>query len=272
MTNQQDKVGSSYWTNIWQNNEIGEPINPFNPSLRNYLKRKYHQYFIEAFQGLNTNKMTLLEVGCARSRWLPYFHQQFGCEVYGLDYSEVGCQQARNILTDLGVDGEIIQRDLFADPQDKSEFFDVVVSFGLVEHFEDTSQCILALTKYLKPQGIIITLIPNMIGLRGFLVKRLNRPFFDMHILLDLFNLEEAHQKVGLKILSAQYFVCAAPFIIDLPNVKEENIFSQFLKLGLKKFLMVITAIIWLIDENLLKLPTSKIFSPYIMCLAKKIS
>jgi cyclopropane fatty-acyl-phospholipid synthase-like methyltransferase len=29
----------------------------------------------------------LLEIGCARSAWLPYFAQEFGIDVSGLDYS-----------------------------------------------------------------------------------------------------------------------------------------------------------------------------------------
>lgn len=52
-----------------------------------------------------------LEIGCARSRWLPYFAKEFGFEVSGIDYSEVGSQQATQILFNEGVQGNIVFAD-----------------------------------------------------------------------------------------------------------------------------------------------------------------
>jgi 2-polyprenyl-3-methyl-5-hydroxy-6-metoxy-1,4-benzoquinol methylase len=49
--------------------------------------------------------------------------------------------------------------------------FDVVISFGLVEHFEDTDACLKAINKFLAPKGLLITFIPNMVGFTGFLTK-----------------------------------------------------------------------------------------------------
>ena len=40
--------------------------------------------------------MKLLEIGCAGGKFLIYFKQTFDCDVFGLDYSPVGCKLAEN--------------------------------------------------------------------------------------------------------------------------------------------------------------------------------
>jgi cyclopropane fatty-acyl-phospholipid synthase-like methyltransferase len=74
-----------------------------------------------------------LEVGCAGGRWLVYFHRAFGYSVTGCDYSETGCETARQALSRAGIAGEVIQDDLFR----LEGRWDVVFSGGLVEHFTD---------------------------------------------------------------------------------------------------------------------------------------
>ena len=117
--------------------------------------------------------------------WLPYFAKEFAFEVYGIDYSEIGCQQAKQILEYEGVNGKIVCADFFSPPGSMLKAFDVVVSFGVLEHFEDTTACIAAFSKFLKPGGLLITNIPNLCGLNGLIQKMINRSIFDIHVPLD---------------------------------------------------------------------------------------
>ena len=76
----------------------------------------------------------LLEIGAARSRWLPYFAQHFGLQVTGLDYSQDGCEQARAILARSNRSGDIVCADLFAPPPRLLRRFDVVWAAGGTPH------------------------------------------------------------------------------------------------------------------------------------------
>ena len=40
----------------------------------------------------------MLEIGCGASAWLVYFAKEFGYRVEGIDYSELGCELARENL------------------------------------------------------------------------------------------------------------------------------------------------------------------------------
>ena len=132
-----DRAGQEYWDALWEGETLPAPVDPRDKTLGNYVFRKYHELFTRVLpRGQNVR---LLEVGCARSRWLPYFAAEHGYEVTGLDYSTTGCEQARQILAAAGVEGRIVEGDLFSPPEDLLEAFDVVVSFGLVEHFDDTT-------------------------------------------------------------------------------------------------------------------------------------
>ncbi len=105
----------------------------------------------------------LLDIGCGTGKWLVYFQREFGYGVYGVDYSEKGCAVARETLGRNKVKGEII----CADACDTSfqnryeEYFDVVVSMGVAEHFSDPTEAISMHLKLLKRGGKLIIAIPN---------------------------------------------------------------------------------------------------------------
>ena len=104
------------------------PVDPRDKSLSNYVARTSHELFTRVLPRGRT--VRLLEVGCARSRWLPYFAAEHGYEVTGLDYSTMGCEQARQILAAAGVEGRIVEGDLFSPPEELLEAFDVVIPFA----------------------------------------------------------------------------------------------------------------------------------------------
>src|SRR5207247_404436 len=124
----------------------------------------------------------LVEVGCARSAVLPLFAKRLGFRVAGIDYSPNGCEQTRLMLEREGVTGDIYCCDVFSIPDDLVERFDMVVSFGLIEHFSDTMAIVAALSRLLRPGGLIFTSVPNMHGITGFVQKTLNKRIYDIHV------------------------------------------------------------------------------------------
>ncbi len=167
---------------------------------------------------------TLLEIGCACSSWLPYFAKEYGFEVSGIDYSEIGCEQERQILYRAGVQGSIICADLFHPPDNLIEVFDVVLSMGVAEHFEDTSRYIQAVMRYMKKGGIVITIIPNMTGIIGWAQKTANRRVYDIHVPLTTEDLKRAHYDSGINVLTCDYLIPLNFGMCNLSGVKTNSL------------------------------------------------
>ena len=219
---------------------------------------------LRCFAELTPNNNSLIEIGAGGSEYLPYLHHKFGFEVTGLDYSEVGCESARELLKSMNVPGVVYQADMFDPPTLVLEKFDVVVSFGLVEHFTDTAQAIAACAAFAKPGGMVLTLIPNMTGLYGFLYKLFDRNIFDIHVPISLNELINAHHAAGLKIVQSE---C----LLGLPGVIDgDRIDPVWIRHALRRVVFRFSKIYWWLEERGIGIPENTFSSPYLICVARK--
>jgi len=264
-----DKAGKAYWDEVWTGDTLPLPVDPGQTNLDNYVNVRFHEFFSKTFSRVDPRHKLLLEVGCANSSWLPYFSQQFGFKIFGLDYSEIGCEESRKILLNAGVQGDVVCADFFSPPASLMGAFDVVVTFGVVEHFADTQSCIDALSRFLKPGGLLVTIIPNMVGLIGRLEKIINRPVYDIHVPLDPGNLADMHGLSKLDVLQCDYFLSTHFGVLNLngldPTSLDWKIKNKFLKA-----LLHLSKLIWLYEGAFDQLKPNRLFSPYINCLAQK--
>jgi 2-polyprenyl-3-methyl-5-hydroxy-6-metoxy-1,4-benzoquinol methylase len=219
--------------------------------------------FDTIFKDLRAEEKLLIEIGAGGSEWLPVISEAYGFRVYGLDYSEEGCMRARKNLKETKLKGEIICSDMFNPPKTLLNKFDVVCSFGLVEHFTDTTAAINACAKYLKPKGIIVTLIPNMTGLNGFFYKLLNKDVFNTHVPLTLNQLSQSHKNANLDVYF-EWYLLGLPGIID----KDRNE-SEFTRKIFRKIVHFLTKSIWWWEEKGIGIPENPLTSPYMICVAK---
>lgn len=196
----EDLAGPGYWQRLWEGRDLPDPIDPLDWSLANYVNIIIHEEFDRILRGRGMRNM--IEIGCAGSAWLPYFHKEFGYEVTGMDYDEHGCDQAREVCEKAGVRGTIVRADIFAPPPHLIETFDVAMSFGLVEHFSDTTAAIQAIAAMVRPGGLVLTWIPNMTGMIGALQRALNRPVYMQHVPLNAATLAEHHVDAGLNLMT----------------------------------------------------------------------
>lgn len=265
-----DKAGKGYWNRTWETARLPRAADPRARGPRGYIKRNLHAYFRQAFSSMKTSGKVLLEIGCAQSIWLPYFAQEFGFTVCGLDYSEIGCAQERQILSSAGVAGEVVCSDFFSPPERLLGAFDVVVSLGVAEHFQDTAACIAAFTKFLKPGGLLMTHVPNLTGLIGFIQKRINRPVYDVHVPLDSATLRAAHAAAGLEVLSCDYFLFTNFGVCNLNGLPAGSV-TWWMKKFLLTSLTLGSVSAWLMEEAVgFAFKPNKVTSPYINCLARK--
>lgn len=260
-----DKAGKAYWDQAWEQAKIPQPLNPRLGGLNNYLDRRFHEYFSRIFADVDTRGKKLIELGCAKSSWLPYLAQEFGFEVTGIDYSKPGCSQARQVLANAGVSGEIFCGDFFSPPSCLIERFDFALSLGVVEHYEDTVECIRAFSRFLKEDGVMLTVIPNMTGMMGAIQRILDREIYDIHVPLDKATLTNAHESAGLKVTSCKYFLAVNLNVLNLERKKERWFYRPFVRLR-----SWISKAAWLSESFLPPLPPNGLTSPYINCLARK--
>lgn len=148
---------------------------------------------------------TIIEVGCGSSLWLAYFAKKFHMQVTGIDYSAQGIENARRILTHHGIQGELIQADLFQQSASGQTQSCALFSLGLIEHFSDTRVIIAALARFLKPDGLIISWLPNIKGRILRWSCRLNPGLDDGYKSLDLDELMQYHRQCGLQVVETRY-------------------------------------------------------------------
>jgi 2-polyprenyl-3-methyl-5-hydroxy-6-metoxy-1,4-benzoquinol methylase len=266
-----DKAGEAYWSAFWQNNPLPAPVSLDQKSAGNYTFRKLDSIFKEVFHKNGIKGGELLEVGCGNSVFLSYFAKEFGFRIAGLDYSVLGCEQTKKILKRDGLEGDIIHGDIFQPPTALINRFDVVCSFGVVEHFDDTSEVLKRISSLLKPGGLLITTIPNLTGVTGWMQKTMNRPVYDIHKVMNLEDLEKANRSAGLTPVHGQYFIPVSFGVTLLPR-GDQPVPRLKLKKWILKSFQVVGNTISKIDDIGLSFPSTPLLSAGIVVAALKPS
>lgn len=148
----------------------------------------------------------VLEIGCAPGKWLAFMAKEFGLKPNGIEYSEAGMKATMRNFQLLGLAaGRIQTGDFFQIKPDRE--FDVVMSFGFIEHFTDVDAVVDLHLQWLKPGGTLILGVPNFRGAYYFLQKVLDKNILDKHN-LDVMRLEYFYHladRYNLKPLSVRY-------------------------------------------------------------------
>jgi SAM-dependent methyltransferase len=160
-------------------------------------------------------RSTILEVGCGGSYWLPFFSKELGMEVSGIDFSRAQCEAAEALARFRGASVRIACCDFRDPPTGWRGTFDAVFSAGVVEHFSRPQNALGTLGTYLKPGGILITTVPNLVGLWGKLQGVISPSVLRVHNLFDLETLVHWHEEAGLEVMEARYTRWLDPSILN---------------------------------------------------------
>lgn len=266
-----ERVAKDYWDRSWEAEaSLPQAFTHDAAGLRGVFRRQFDAFFVGQFGRFAPPGSTLMEVGCGRSQLLPYFATRFGLKVAGLDYSEVGCDMARRILARENVTGDIHCGDLWTYDRFPAPGYDVVFSFGLVEHFEDTANIVRGLARFARPGGRVLTLIPNMRGAVGVLQKVLSREIYDIHVPLSVEMLIQGHLDAGLTIESSGYLL-PAHFGVCNPGTRLDGsgLSGAWRGLAYRAAIVGSTAMLWA-HERLFRLPSTAWLSPYSYAIARR--
>jgi 2-polyprenyl-3-methyl-5-hydroxy-6-metoxy-1,4-benzoquinol methylase len=152
----------------------------------------------------------LIEIGSAPGVFAARLAKMLGATPYGIEFTNSGANVNRLFFQKLGYPAEnVIHGDFFDDTLIANHLgkFNVVMSNGFVEHFENPHDVVARHLSLLKPGGILIVAIPNLRGAFS-LYGRWTVPGYKRIHNLNLMKFEQfkaANTHVGLETLECKY-------------------------------------------------------------------
>jgi SAM-dependent methyltransferase len=269
-----DRAGRDFWEETWASSEALPVIDPSDRRAGTFVQRRLARYLddaISARQDLRgSDVVRLVEIGCGRSAWLPYLARRHGLLVSGLDYSSEGCRLSRLMMEKAGVAGEITCADVFDPPAEFVGAFDIVLSLGVAEHFEDTAAFAQAAGRLAAPGGLVVTVVPNLMGLHGALFRGFNPALTTKHVVLSPGQLSSAHRAADLTVEDCGYVVnLPYPRLVNLSGLDPRGASTRAKSAALLG-LSALARAAWWLAPALEWIPPSRAMSPFGFCRASK--
>lgn len=189
-----------YWDDLWSGLQLPAEISRSeNKLLLNIELDAFEKY-------LPRKELSMLEIGGAPGQYLAYFHRQFGYKIHCLDYSANGCEKTALNFKLLNIPGTVHQADIFL-VNDGLPEFDIVFSMGFIEHFSNLDEVVGQHLKYLKPGGILMLGIPNLLGINKLFLKMLAPRMLARHNLntMDIKCWKGFEDQFGLETIFKSY-------------------------------------------------------------------
>lgn len=240
----------AFWVNYWENKTDLAVSIPAD-----YL---FHQQLGDIVKQQQVK--TAIELGGFPGYYAVFLRKYLKLDVTLLDYF-VHPPITRNLLQTNGLqenDIHIIETDLFNYTPEKT--YDLVLSCGLIEHFNDTADIINRHINFVKPGGTLFLTLPNFNALNGWFQKTFDKANYDKHNIdcMDPALLADICKKAGLEVVQSRYF---GNFSLWLENEKEKpaavRVFKKAVWFAGKVFTKVIPF-------------NSRALSPYILVEARK--
>ena len=239
-----------FWANYWESKtDLAFAV----PS--NYT---FHQLFKKLLA--NKSIKTAIELG-----GFPGYYAIFLKKYFGLDTTLFDFYVHQPVLTEVLAanqlttgDVKVIEGDLFK--HEPLQQYDLVLSCGLIEHFQDTKDIISRHLHFLKPGGTLFITLPNFTGLNGWVQRTYDMDNYNKHNIdsMNQAQLAAYCKELGLQQIEAYYY---GHFSLWLENMKQQSGFTRgFLKA------------LWFAGKVFTKaVPVeSKALSPYIVLQAVK--
>jgi SAM-dependent methyltransferase len=245
----------NFWNNYWANVKLPSVVDK-NHSFDRCLSKELEQ--------VTSNLMgEIFEIGCAPGKWIGFLSLTNKLIPSGIEYSPIGVELTLKNLDMLKIkSGEIINGDFFAIEPHKN--FDIVMSLGFIEHFDNPEEVIAQHLKWLKPGGTLIIGVPNFAGITKLIQSQLDKSLLDKHNLntMDIDFFKEIGSKFKLSIRSIKYLGSFEP---DLPIPVKR--FGNPIQIILKLFLIIMRIIR---KKDFIDNFNNRFFSSYMLAVYEK--
>lgn len=251
---------SNYWDETYRRRSLIRPLSVAGISNFGNL------LIYEKLQSLGLHGKRILEIGAGDSGWLTFLAKAYSDSSFtGLDYSDIGCSMLRQRAESEGVEIDVVQEDMFVETSPLHGTFDIATSYGVLEHFDDLRAALIAKSRFIKGDGALFTLIPNMAGLTGALAKNWNYDVYAKHNPHDWDSFREGHSAAGLKIIHGGYLGSANVGVLS-SCIKPNRFWTK----NLGRVLTALNLVLWAIESRVTRLPSSRSVSPYIYAVSAK--
>jgi 2-polyprenyl-3-methyl-5-hydroxy-6-metoxy-1,4-benzoquinol methylase len=203
-----DAAGKSYWNAVWEELPPVEryegPVHEQHPVLSRFLS--------------NAGGGDAIEIGCGTGNYMIYINKEFGYRVDGLDYSD-NIEYVRANLSYNGIqDAELFSADFLEFVPAKK--YDLVLSGGVAEHFDDHELVVRKHAEWAKPGGLVVIIVPNLTHIHRLLCGWFAPEVLRVHRfpLMRSDEMRKTLEKAGLQVLHCEYdktFRCT----YELPGV-----------------------------------------------------
>ncbi|MDB5031616.1 methyltransferase domain-containing protein [Mucilaginibacter sp.] len=240
----------SFWKSFWES-RIGLIFN---------IKRDYIFGDILAKIIAKKGAKTAIELGGFPGYYAIYLKKYQDMDTTLLDYfihqGLVNELLAKNSLQENDI--KIIEADLFTYQPEVQ--YDLVLSFGLIEHFSDTKAIIENHLPFLKPGGTLFITLPNFKGINGWVQRKFDLENYNKHYIesMNPALLADYCRQLGLKEVESYYH---GRFSMWLENKATQSAFA-------KAFVNTL----WFTGKVITKFIKfeSKMLSPYIVLKATR--
>lgn len=210
-----------FWNLYWENVQLPSTVDQnfsFDRCLSHTLLKRLQEV---------GSKGTVLEIGASPGKWLAWLAETGEYSVSAVEYSENGIDALQKNFQLLGIQADrLYLGDFFKLEPDQS--FDLVMSLGFIEHFDDPVSVIEQHLNWLKPDGILVLGVPNFNGIHGFFQKRLDISVWQAHNtkIMSLEFFKKIQDQLNIKAHSVEYLGSFEP---ALPMSKSKVNITTFL-------------------------------------------
>lgn len=213
--------------------------------------------------------LRFLEVGAAPGRNAVQFHRDFGYQPHGVEYTDSGVRLLRATFEANGFPAANAFHADFFSPQFLAAHkgaFDVVGSFGFLEHFGDPKQVVRNHAELLRPGGHLVISVPNFRYVNYYLKAFFNRDFIPTHNLelMDLDNFRACFDMPELEVISS------GPIgSYRFPEPSHTEPWKRVVEKVMGKMQLVLNALLMSTVGE--RAPESRYFSSQLICIARKV-
>ncbi|WP_434658660.1 class I SAM-dependent methyltransferase [Sulfurimonas sp. NW9] len=191
------------------------------------------------------NDQKALEIGCAPGKWLTLVYENLNYDIDGFEYVDVAAEKTKENFKLCHIPENrfnVITADFLTQSPDPK--YDLVMSFGFIEHFENYDDIYQKHIQYCKKNGYVVTGFPNFRGINYYLQLFIDRISGSSIIknhnikMMDKVLMEKMIKSSKKELVYLDYIGGFEPALFNINKV--ENIFLRFILKVSSKALSII--------------------------------
>ncbi len=208
---------SGIWNQVWSDNGEFNYVNFRLFKIVDKIKNISNM-------GVNFENKHVLDIGCGNGTTLLYLRKHFNVKGVGIDISDHAIKKLQENIKDTSLSfyiGDHRNLQMIEHGQ-----FDIVLSFGVIEHFEEYGLALTEARRMLKPNGQFILIQPHLFSfgvIQEYYLRLMGKWKFSKQKDFSFFRYKSLLRQTGFKDVQ---FLTKPPY----PDMKFTRIFDSFIK------------------------------------------